>query len=97
MPRPLRGESAQDEQNPVLQDMGAPARPGVGRSAARGSESSLSPAIEWFEERAAVIEFEAGKARIHAESMALQEVVAHLGQAAGREAYAHMHARRASA
>lgn len=44
-----------------------------------------------------MIEYEAGKARIHAESMALQEVVAHLGQAAGREAYAHMHARRASA
>lgn len=97
MPRPLRGESAQDEQNTVLQDMGAPARPGVGRSTARGSKGGLSPAIEWFEERAAVIEYEAGKARIHAESLALQEVVAHLGKEAGREAYDHMHARRAAA
>ena len=41
-----------------------------------------------------MIEFEAGKSRVHAESMALQEVVAHLGQEAGREAYAHMNARK---
>lgn len=44
-----------------------------------------------------MIEFEGGERRIHAESMALQEVVAHLGQEAGRKAYAHMNARRASA
>lgn len=44
-----------------------------------------------------MIEFEGGKSRAHAESMALQEVVAHLGQEAGRKAYAHMNARRASA
>ena len=44
-----------------------------------------------------MIEFEGGERRIHAESRALQEVVAHMGQQAGREAYAHMNARRAAA
>ena len=44
-----------------------------------------------------MIEFEAGKSRVHAESMALREVVEHLGKAAGREAYDHMNARRAAA
>ena len=44
-----------------------------------------------------MIEFEAGKSRVHAESMALREVVEHMGKAAGREAYAHMNARRAAA
>jgi hypothetical protein len=41
-----------------------------------------------------VIEFESGERRIHAESMALREVVEHMGKAAGREAYDHMNARR---
>lgn len=44
-----------------------------------------------------MIEFDAGKGRIHAESLALQEVVEHLGKEAGREAYDHMHARRVAA
>ncbi len=44
-----------------------------------------------------MIEFEAGKSRVHAESMALREVVERLGKEAGREAYAHMNARRAAA
>ena len=70
-----------------------PLRPDV----AQWADGLDDDAREWFEERAAVIEFEAGKSRVHAESMALQEVVAHLGQEAGRKAYAHMNARRASA
>ena len=44
-----------------------------------------------------MIEFEAGKSRVHAESLALQEVVERLGKEAGREAYDHMYARRAAA
>ncbi len=44
-----------------------------------------------------MIEFEGGERRIHAESMALREVVERLGKAAGREAYDHMNARRAAA
>lgn len=44
-----------------------------------------------------MIEFEAGKSRVHAESMALREVVERLGKEAGREAYAHMTTRRAAA
>ena len=97
LPRPLRGAAPQAGPAAVLRDLGTQARPSVGGEAQRGGEGSLSPAVEWFEERAAVIEFEAGKSRVHAESMALQEVVAHLGQEAGRKAYAHMNARRASA
>lgn len=77
--------------------MGAPARASVGGEAERGGQGSPSPAVEWFEERAAVIEFEGGERRIHAESMALREVVEHMGKAAGREAYDHMNARRAAA
>ena len=52
---------------------------------------------ERAEKRAATIEFEGGESRIHAESMALREVVEHLGKASGREAYDHMNARRAAA
>jgi hypothetical protein len=44
-----------------------------------------------------VIEFEGGLSRSKAESMAFHEVSAHMGKAAGREAYAHMNARRAAA
>ena len=44
-----------------------------------------------------MIELEAGKSRIHAESMALREVVERLGKEAGREAYAHMTTRKAAA
>ena len=97
LPRPLRGAAPQAGPDPVLRGLGAPARPHIGGEAQRGSQGGLSPAVEWFEERAAVIEFEAGKSRIHAESMALREVVERLGKEAGREAYAHMNARRAAA
>ena len=97
LPRPLRGAAPQAGPAPVLRDLGAPTRPRISGEAQRGGEGSLSPAVEWFEERAAVIEFEGGERRIHAESMALREVVEHLGKAAGREAYDHMNARRAAA
>lgn len=94
---PARSAPSADRPNALLRGLGAPARASVGGEAQRGSEGSLSPAVEWFEERAAVIEFEAGKSRVHAESMALREVVERLGKAAGREAYDHMNARRAAA
>ena len=97
LPRPLRGAATQANPAAFLRDLGAQARPHIGGEAQRGGEGSLSPAVEWFEERAAVIEFDAGKDRIHAESLALQEVVERLGKEAGREAYDHMHARRAAA
>lgn len=97
LPRPLRGAAPQAKPAAFLRDLGAPARPRISSEAQRCGEGGLSPAVEWFEERAAVIEFEGGERRIHAESMALQEVVEHLGKEAGREAYEHMHARRAAA
>lgn len=96
LPRPLRGAAPQAGPAPVLRDLGAQARPHIGGEAQRGSQGGLSPAVEWFEERAAVIEFDGGERRAHAESMALREVVEHLGKAAGREAYDHMNARRAA-
>ena len=97
LPRQLRGAAPQAGPAPVLRDLGTQARPSVGGEAEQGGARSLSPAVEWFEERAAVIEFEGGERRIHAESMALREVVERLGKAAGREAYDHMNARRAAA
>ena len=97
LPRAVRGAPSADRPNALLRGLGAPARPGVGGEAELGSQGSLSPAVEWFEERAAVIEFEAGQRRIHAESMALREVVEHMGKDAGREAHDHMNARRAAA
>lgn len=97
LPRPLRGAAPQAGKTPVLRDLGAQARPRISSEAQRSRQGGLSPAVEWFEERAAVIEFEGGERRIHAESMALREVVEHMGKAAGREAYDHMNARRAAA
>lgn len=97
LPRPVRGAAPQAGPAAILRDVGAQARPHVGSEAERCGEGSLSPAVEWFEERAAVIEFEAGQRRIHAESMALREVVEHMGKVAGRAAYDHMNARRAEA
>ena len=94
LPRPLRGVAPQAGPALFLRDLGAQARPHIGGEAQRGSQGGLSPAVEWFEERAAVIEFDGGERRAHAESMALREVVEHLGKAAGREAYYHMNARR---
>ena len=97
LPRPARSAPSADRPNALLRGLGAPARTSVGGKAERGGQGSPSPAVEWFEERAAVIEFESGERRIHAESMALREVAEHLGKAAGREAYDHMNARRAAA
>ena len=97
LPRPLRGAAPHAGPALVLRDMGAQARPNIGGEAQRSRQGGLSPAVEWFEERAAVIEFEGGERRIHAESMALREVVERLGKEAGREAYAHMSARGAAA
>ena len=56
----------------VFRDLGAQARAHIGGEAQRGSEGSLSPAVEWFEERAAVIEFEAREADRPRQSMALR-------------------------
>jgi len=95
--RQARSAPSADRPNALLRGLGAPARTSVGGEAERGGQGSPSPAVEWFEERAAVIEFEGGERRIHAESMALREVVEHMGKAAGREAYDHMNARRAEA
>lgn len=50
--------------------------------------------IEFTEERAATLEYDAGKTRTAAESMALREVVAKYGKAAGHEAHAHVVKRR---
>lgn len=97
LPRPARSAPSADRPNALLRGLGAPARTSVGGEAERGGQGSPSPAVEWFEERAAVIEFDAGQRRVHAESMALREVVEHMGKAAGREAYDHMNARRAEA
>ena len=94
---PARSAPSADRPNALFRGLGAPARTSVGGEAEQGGARSLSPAVEWFEERAAVIEFEAGQRRIHAESMALREVVEHMGKDAGREAYDHMNARRAAA
>lgn len=48
------------------------------------SRDQAAAAIEHFEERAAIIEFDAGLPRANAESMALREVVEYHGQEAGR-------------
>lgn len=46
---------------------------------------SASIAIEHFEERAAIIQYDSGLPRANAESLALREVVARYGQDAGKE------------
>lgn len=45
--------------------------------------------IEFFEERAAITEFEARLPRLNAESMALKEVVERYGKEAGRMVQRH--------
>lgn len=52
-------------------------------------------AIEFFEERAAVIEHDGKEKRIHAESLALREIAPKFGTDAAKAVYAHMHERRA--
>lgn len=55
----------------------------------------MKEAIEHFEERAAVIEFDGKVERIKAESLALREIAPKYGTDAAKAVYAHMHARRA--
>ena len=54
----------------------------------------MKEAIEHFEERAAVIEFDGKVERIKAESIALREIAPKYGADAAKAVYAHMHARR---
>lgn len=48
------------------------------------AREQVAAAVEHFEERAAIIEFDAGIRRLNAESMALREVVEHHGHEAGK-------------
>lgn len=52
-------------------------------------------AIEFFEERSAVIEYDGKEKRIHAESLALREIAPKFGQEAAKAVYAHMQKGRA--
>lgn len=52
-------------------------------------------AIEYFEERAAVIEHDGKEKRIHAESLALREIAPKFGPEAAKAVYAHMQKGRA--
>lgn len=52
-------------------------------------------AIEYFEERSAVIEFCGNEKRIHAESLALREIAPKFGSEAAKAVYAHMQKGRA--
>ena len=55
----------------------------------------MNEAIEHFEERAAVIEYDGKEKRIHAESLALREVSPKYGIEAAKAVYAHLQNRRA--
>ena len=55
----------------------------------------MNEAIEHFEERAAVIEYDGKEKRIHAESLALREVAPKYGSEAAKVVYVHMQNRRA--
>ena len=55
----------------------------------------MKEAIEHFEERAAVIEYDGKEKRIHAESMALREIAPKYGSEAAKVVYAHLQNRRA--
>lgn len=52
-------------------------------------------AIEYFEERSAVIEHDGNEKRIHAESLALREIAPKFGLEAAKAVYAHMQKGRA--
>ena len=52
-------------------------------------------AIEVFEERAAIHEYDGGLSRIKAESMALQDVVKRYGQAVGKTVQRYRESRNA--
>ena len=55
----------------------------------------MNEAIEHFEERAAVIEYDGKEKRIHAESIALREIAPKYGSEAAKVVYAHLQNRRA--
>ena len=55
----------------------------------------MNEAIEHFEERAAVIEYDGKEKRIHAESLALREIAPMFGSDAAKAVYAHLQNRRA--
>ena len=55
----------------------------------------MNEAIEHFEERAAVIEYDGKEKRIHAESLALREIAPKYGSEAAKAVYAHPQNRRA--
>ena len=55
----------------------------------------MNEAIEHFEERAAVIEYDGKEKRIHAESLALREIAPKYGSEAAKEVYAYLQNRRA--
>ena len=55
----------------------------------------MNEAIEHFEERAAVIEYDGKEKRIHAESLALREIAPKYGREAANAVYAHLQNRRA--
>ena len=55
----------------------------------------MNEAIEHFEERAALIEYDGKEKRIHAESLALREVAPKYGSEAAKAVYAYLQNRRA--
>ena len=55
----------------------------------------MNEAIEHFEERAAVIEYDGKEKRIHAESLALREIAPKYWIEAAKAVYAHLQNRRA--
>ena len=55
----------------------------------------MNEAIEQFEERASVIEYDGKEKRIHAESLALREIAPKYGSEAAKAVYAYLQNRRA--
>ena len=55
----------------------------------------MNEAIEHFEERAALIEYDGKEKRIHAESLALREIAPKYGSEAAKAVYAYLQNRRA--
>lgn len=55
----------------------------------------MNEAIEHFEERAAVIEYDGKEKRLHAESLALREIAPKYGSEAAKAVYSYLHNRRA--
>ena len=55
----------------------------------------MNEAIEHFEERAALIEYDGKEKRIHAESLALREIAPKYGSEAAKSVYAYLQNRRA--